>query len=117
MNSIKNWNQLKLNILKNSHFLRNMSDDFFLILFLRVRPPVFDDQIDCWMQQFFGLRRYVISFQYNLLLQIYSNNTHLERKFWQHKYTTLLLYILVSILTCHALIKSKNMMNIRILGK
>jgi hypothetical protein len=39
-----------------------MSDDFFLILFLR--PPVFDDQIDCWMQQFFGLRRYVISFQY-----------------------------------------------------
>jgi hypothetical protein len=41
-----------------------------------------------------------------MLLQMTSGFLQLEstidRKFWQHKHTTLLLYILVSILTCHA---------------
>jgi hypothetical protein len=63
-----------------------MSDDFFFqILFLH--PAVFDDKIDCCIQQFFVLRRYVIFFQYNLLLQIYSNSIiHLGPDFkswWQ----------------------------------
>jgi hypothetical protein len=56
-----------------------------------------------------------------VLLQMTSGFLQLEstidRKFWQHKHTTLLLYILVSILTCHATYKAKNMLNIRILGK